>query len=190
MENDYHAIKNRIQGLRRVRAGDLKPNSRNWRVHLTPQRQALRQMLDRLGFIAAVIARPVVIDGEEHLELVDGHLRASLDPETILPVLVVDLDEDETNEALVSLDPLKAMAGVDSHTLNGLLADLPDTPHLQQELQRLIHAGQPSGDAKSRDNLPDLKPQFDVLVKCESETELAELYGEMLSRGYSCRLFR
>ena len=55
--------------------------------------------------------------------LIDGHLRADLDPDQILPVLVTDLDEAEAGKVLATLDPLAAMADVDSDALARLIAD-------------------------------------------------------------------
>ena len=55
--------------------------------------------------------------------LIDGHLRADLDPDQILPVLVTDLDEAEAGKVLATLDPLSAMADVDSGALARLIAD-------------------------------------------------------------------
>lgn len=115
--------KNRIVGLRQVRAGDLKPNPRNWRLHPPEQRHALETMLDRIGWVNAVIARKT----DDGLELVDGHLRSEIDPDAKIPVLVVDLSEDEANQALATLDPLSAMAQADQDALLSLLqqTDVP-----------------------------------------------------------------
>ena len=49
--------RDRVVELRRVRAGDLRPDPRNWRRHPPGQRAALSRMLDRLGYVDAVIAR-------------------------------------------------------------------------------------------------------------------------------------
>ena len=57
------------------------------------------------------------------LVLIDGHLRADLDPDQILPVLVTDLDEAEAGKVLATLDPLSAMAVVDSDALARLISD-------------------------------------------------------------------
>ena len=46
-------------------------------------------MLADVGIADAVIAR----ETSAGLVLVDGHLRADLDPDQLLPVLVTDLDE-------------------------------------------------------------------------------------------------
>jgi len=128
-------IRDRIKELRRVRAGDLVPNPQNWRVHPAGQQEALRGILEEVGYADALLARELP-DGS--LELVDGHLRRDLDPEQVVPVLVLDVDEAESRKILLTLDPLAAMAtanteardallrGVDtgSEALQAMLADL------------------------------------------------------------------
>jgi DNA modification methylase len=109
--------RDRIVELRRVRAGELKENPSNWRRHPERQRAALRSLLAEIGYAAALIARP---EGE-HLVLIDGHLRQSLDPDQVVPVLVVDLSEDEAATLLATLDPLAAMAEPDAVALASLL---------------------------------------------------------------------
>lgn len=42
-------IRNRVRELRRVRAGDLVPNPKNWRRHPRAQQEALRALLVELG---------------------------------------------------------------------------------------------------------------------------------------------
>ena len=114
------AIRNRITELRHVRAGDLAVDSRNWRRHPKAQRQALQTMLAQVGYADAVIAR----ETEDGLVLIDGHLRAGLDPEQIVPVLVTDLDEAEAGQVLATLDPLAAMAQPDTTALDALVKGL------------------------------------------------------------------
>ena len=74
-------------------------------------------MMDEVGIVDAVIAR----ETEDGLMLIDGHLRADLDADTVLPVLVVDLDEDEAGQVLATLDPLAAMAEANSEALRNLV---------------------------------------------------------------------
>lgn len=114
-------VRDRITGLRRIRAGDLRPNPRNWRQHSTGQRQLLERAIDSIGIVDAVIARQTD-DGA--LELVDGHLRADLDADREIPVLVVDLSEEEASAALATLDPLAEMAQVDMRAYEGLIDHL------------------------------------------------------------------
>jgi hypothetical protein len=111
-------VRDRIKAFRRIRAGDLVANPLNWRVHPKAQEQALRDVLAEIGYADAVIARELP-DGA--LELVDGHLRAGIDPEQQVPVLVVDLDDAEAAKLLAVLDPLSSMAEADPAKLRELL---------------------------------------------------------------------
>ena len=99
-------MRSRITELRQVKASDLLPDPRNWRGHPKRQRDALKAMLDEVGIVDAVIAR----ETPDGLMLIDGHLRADIDPDATLPCLIVDLDEDEAGQVLATLDPLAAMA--------------------------------------------------------------------------------
>jgi hypothetical protein len=103
-------IRDRIRELRRVRAGDLLANPKNWRRHPPAQEAALRGLLQEIGTADAVLVRELP-DGR--LMLVDGHLRAGLAPEAVLPALLLDLDEQENDKLLITLDPLAAMAESD-----------------------------------------------------------------------------
>ena len=112
-------MNNRIKELRYVKASELAPDPRNPRRHPAAQRAALQAMLVDVGIADAVIARETLTG----LVLIDGHLRADLDPDQILPVLVTDLDEAEAGKVLATLDPLAAMADVASGALARLIAD-------------------------------------------------------------------
>src|SRR5262245_1944752 len=100
-------FRDRVKELRRVRAGDLRPSGKNWRVHPVAQADALRGILAEIGWADALIARELA-DGS--LELIDGHLRAETNPNELVPVLVLDLDEVEAAKLMTVLDPLGAMA--------------------------------------------------------------------------------
>ncbi len=111
-------VRDRIVGLRRVRAAELAPNPANWRRHPERQRRALRALLREVGYADALLARQA-LDGS--LVLFDGHLRQSLDPEQIVPVLVTDLTEAEAEKLLATLDPLAGLAEPDPVVLGLLL---------------------------------------------------------------------
>jgi DNA modification methylase len=111
-------MKDRIVGLVRVRAGDLVSNPSEWRRHPERQRRALRAFLERLGYAAPLVVRR---DGDA-LVIIDGHLRASLDPDQVVPVIVLDVSAEEADLLLVSLDPIAAMARPDPEALSRLLA--------------------------------------------------------------------
>ena len=72
-------IRDRIKELRRVRAKDLVPNPKNWRVHPKAQAEALRGLLSEVGCADALLVREVP-DGR--FMLIDGHLRAETIPDS------------------------------------------------------------------------------------------------------------
>ena len=111
------SIRNRVKELVFVKAGELAPDPRNYRRHPRAQVDALRGVLAEIGYADALLARRT----PEGLCLIDGHLRASLDPAQSVPVLVLDLDEAEAGKLLLTLDPLAAMAQADSDALVKLL---------------------------------------------------------------------
>jgi len=114
------AFQDRIKSLKRVQAKDLLRNPRNYRTHPPEQSAALRGVLSEIGFAGAVIAR----ETSRGLELIDGHLRADISPESKIPVLVLDVTKKEADKLLAVFDPLAAMAGVDQESLAALLDGL------------------------------------------------------------------
>ena len=111
-------IRDRIKELRRVKASELHPNPKNWRTHPKQQLDALRGVLDEVGFAGAELARELP-DGS--LQLIDGHARAEIAGDAEIPVLILDVTESEADKILATFDPLGAMAGVDSEKLEELL---------------------------------------------------------------------
>ncbi|HPP51929.1 MAG TPA: ParB N-terminal domain-containing protein, partial [Thermoguttaceae bacterium] len=125
-------IRDRIVELVRVRAKELRPNPKNWRLHPAHQQEALRGLLAEIGYADALLARRLP-DGA--LELIDGHLRAELTPDMEVPVLVLDLDDQESAKLLTLLDPLAGLAEPNEEVLQQLLAEV----HTQnQALQAVL----------------------------------------------------
>lgn len=111
-------IRDRIRELRRVPASELVPNPKNWRTHPAAQQDALRGVIAEIGVADACLARELP-DGS--LMLIDGHLRAETLTDSHVPVLVLDVTEDEADKLLATLDPLSAMANSDAVKLDSLL---------------------------------------------------------------------
>lgn len=111
-------IRNRVKELRLVFADDLAPNPKNWRTHPAEQRKAMTALLEEIGFAAAALARELP-DGT--LMLIDGHMRQELAAGSRIPVLVLDVTEDEADRLLMTLDPMKDMADADAAALESLL---------------------------------------------------------------------
>lgn len=110
-------IRDRIVDFRRIPARDLLANPKNWRTHPEQQASALSGLLREIGFADALIAR----DTPRGVEILDGHLRAELAPDTSVPVLIVDLDDAEAEKFLLTFDPVAGMADGDTEALRRLL---------------------------------------------------------------------
>lgn len=113
----------------------LVANPRNWRTHPGPQRDALRGSLDSVGWVQQVMVNRVTG------HVVDGHARveeALSRGEPTVPVLYVELTEEEEALVLATLDPIGAMAQSDRERLAQLLHDIDtDSTALQAMLAGL-----------------------------------------------------
>ena len=112
---------NRIVEYSEESPDQLLANPQNWRVHSKNQQIAMSGVLDDIGFIAPVIVNQTTG------HLVDGHLRVSLAlrhniPK--IPVVYVNISEQEEKEALATFDPITNMASSDMAMLEGLIKDL------------------------------------------------------------------
>jgi ParB-like chromosome segregation protein Spo0J len=114
-------IRDRIKELRRVPADQLQPNPKNWRKHPEAQANALRGVLAEVGIASAVLARETPEGG---LMLIDGHLRTETLHNAEIPVLVLDVTEEEADKILATFDPLGAMAELDADALRALLEEV------------------------------------------------------------------
>jgi len=183
-------IRDRIKDFRRVRASRLRPHPKNWRTHPEAQQNALRGVLAEIGYAGALLVRELS-DGS--LELIDGHLRAETTPDAEVPVLVVDLDDDETAKLLALHDPLAAMAEANQAVLAELL-DRVETENdaVQAMLDAMLNESPaPSEDTEnsSGDNKNLLIPEaFQVVVECRDETQQQEVFERLTREGYACRL--
>jgi hypothetical protein len=174
--------RNRIIRHVRVRAGDLVPHELNPRVHSAAQRRALEMLYEEIGFARSLLAYPLA-DGR--LKLIDGHLRASMNPEQEVEVEVVDVNDAEARALLLAIDPLAQLAGYDADTLDRLRqsveADSAATKMLWQILQEA--SARTKRDVTQTDEAPE---QFFVLVECEDEEQQRELLERFQAEGLKC----
>jgi ParB-like chromosome segregation protein Spo0J len=115
------SIASRVVRTGTVEPGELIANPRNWRQHPRHQREALRDLLGRVGWVQGVVIN------ERTGLLVDGHLRAELAAEEGaegMPATWVDLSPEEEALVLASLDPIGDLAAPDAAALDELLGSL------------------------------------------------------------------
>ena len=133
-------FRDRIKELRRVKASELAPSPNNWRKHPAYQKKALEEMLSEVGFADAVLARETA----EGLEIIDGHLRTSLDAEQEVPVLILDVNAEEAKRLLLTLDPLAALAQGDEELLVKLMEEVPfESDTINSMLEDMLSAPPP-----------------------------------------------
>lgn len=180
-----NVVRDRIRELRRVPAGSLRPNPRNWRKHPAEQRAAMRHVLNDVGYADALVARELP-DGS--LELLDGHLRAETTPDVVVPVLVVDLDDREAALLLATHDPLAAMAETDEAMLRDLLQTLDAaSAELQTVFARLIDEAVET--STTADPPPPMLPElYQIVVECRDETEQRDVFRRLVQEGRNVRL--
>lgn len=180
-------IRDRIKDFRRVRADQLRPHPRNWRTHPPAQQDALRGVLAEIGYADALLARELP-DGS--LQLVDGHLRAQATPDAVVPVLVLDITEEEALKLLATLDPLSAMAGTDAQVLAALVAEIQTDNEAVHSMLDQLASQNPVADDEESQRLDDLivPASFQVVVECRDEVQQRSVFERLSSEGFKCRV--
>ena len=173
-------IRNRIVRTGSADPAGLQANPRNWRRHPPGQKEALGGILEEIGWVSGVIVN------ERTGLLVDGHLRvqaAAERGEKEIPVVYVDLSEEEEATVLAVLDPVGLLAEKDEAAFRDLLESLdPETAKLQKFIADLeaelgvIAPEDPGADGQEEEILLDQAVQHQpgreyVLVTCETEAE-------------------
>jgi hypothetical protein len=177
-------IRSRIVAHVSVRAGDLIPHPNNWRRHPPQQRRALEDSLTELGDIRSLLGYRLA-DGR--IQLIDGHLRRDIDPERLVTVELVDLTEEEAAKALLTLDPLAALAETDSQAVHLLTANLKTESASLHALWQGLKEDEPVGQAIDQtDDAPPIE-RFLVLIECTSEAQQIELLERFNGEGLRCK---
>jgi ParB-like chromosome segregation protein Spo0J len=108
----------RIVGEGYEHPDNILANPYNYRIHSKFQQDSLEGVLDTVGWVQRVIINVTT----QHL--IDGHLRVTLaDRHGVkkVPVVYVELTEDEEKLVLATLDPLSALAIHDKAQYDGLM---------------------------------------------------------------------
>jgi DNA modification methylase len=168
-------VRDRIVELRRVRAGDLVPHPNNYRDHSGAQRATLRAALEEIGHADALIAMRLP-DGR--LMLINGHMRADIDPDADVPVLILDVSREEADKLLLLMDPLAEMAQRNADRIKALLATVQTQSDALRELFRrtageriwqMVHPDDVREADVSQDQVTELRDKYG--------TELGQLWG-------------
>ena len=179
------APRNRIVEHLLVKASDLVPHDLNYRKHPPRQKTLLSQRIDEVGYTSPLMVRRLA-DGR--LQTIDGHLRAEIHPDELLPVDVVDLTAEEAKAELLYHDPLSALAETDSKILGDLIGQVESTGELEAWLkERAEDAGLDLGGSQSEEP-PEIPPDryADVCARWPVQTgEIWQLGSHRLLCGDS-----
>ena len=129
---ELNKYQNRIIGSGEEPLDQIMFNPRNWRIHPMNQQNALKGVLEEVGWVQQVIIN------KRTGNLIDGHLRCQLaarEGNDTIPVVYVDLSEDEEALVLSTLDPIAGMAATDKEKLDDLFRSFNSD---NENVQKLI----------------------------------------------------
>ncbi len=110
-------------------------------------------------------------------KLIDGPLRRDFDPEMLVEVEILDVNEEEARALLLSIDPLAQLA-VNQEQLHTRLLEL--TPVVSPDLRALwevtaVAALDRPAPTSGRDRSAAFAPAFYVMIPCRDEKHQIEL---------------
>ncbi len=158
------AFLNRIIETGEADPKKLLPNPKNWRKHPDKQADAMSGILDEIGWIQDVIVN------RRTGRMIDGHLRVEIaikNKEPFVPVSYVDLSEEEEEKAILTFDPLGAMAEADKKLLEELMgsvsSDSEAVNKMMDDLAREMGIQAPDFQPIGEDEVPRLDEKKKVV---------------------------
>jgi len=144
-------------------------------------------LYDEIGFARSLLAYPLA-DGR--LKLIDGHLRASMDPEQEVDVEVLDVNDAEARALLLAIDPLAQLAGYAAETLEQLRATVEaDSAAVKSLWQTLQEASERTKrEVKRNTESDEAGLRFFVLVTCDDEEQQRVLLTRFEEEGLTCQV--
>ena len=177
--------KNRIIGTGEEQVEQILFNPRNWRVHPLYQQDALKGVLEEVGWIQQVIIN------KQTGHLIDGHLRCQLaarEGQETVPVLYVDVTEDEEKLLIATIDPIAGMAATDKEMLEELFNEIKTDNERVEELIKEIKNregildGLPTLDELEDESGEFDEPAFDPEIKIKVTPLTFEKYEELMEQ--------
>jgi len=102
-----NGLRDRVVDFKRIPSDELQDNASNWRVHPYAQQAAISELLEQIG-IAGALTAYYSERNDGKLTLIDGHERRGHQADW--PVVILDVNDDEADLLLLTLDPISGMA--------------------------------------------------------------------------------
>lgn len=149
--------RNRIVGHGEEDPEQLLANPRNWRIHPKAQQDALNGVLSTVGWVQDVIVN------QRTGFVVDGHARVAMaiTAGERVPVVYVDLSEEDEALILATFDPISAMAAKDSEIFDDLVKGMDESFRALVAATEAQRAGSTGQGLTDEDAIPEL-PQTPV----------------------------
>ncbi|MBY0522213.1 MAG: hypothetical protein K2R98_02380 [Gemmataceae bacterium] len=177
------SVRNRIVEHVQVRAGDLVPHPLNFRRHPDEQREALEASYEEVGFARSLLGFRLP---DQRIQLIDGHLRRDVDPEMLVTVEVLDVNEEEARKLLLTIDPLAALAQTDEEAIARLRAITEADSEVLNEFWRKLAEDEPPAATEEEEVKPPAE-QFMILIECRDEQQQVALLQKFEKEGLACR---
>lgn len=117
--------RNRITRYGEEPPDQLLAHEKNWRIHPLGQQEAIKGVLDQVGFVQNVII------SERSGKCLDGHMRIQMaisEGQPTIPITYVDVSEEEEESLiLAALDPVASIAVTDHDKFGELLGTLDNS---------------------------------------------------------------
>lgn len=168
-------MQNRVVEFARVPANTLLINPDNVRFHPPDQMALMSALLEEIGMADAIIVRRTA----EGLQVLDGHMRRQLMTNEEVPVIIVDLNDEESYSFLLTFDAIKSMAQRDTNKVNELLDRVfAETGQVREMLDKMS-----SGVGKSLD-----MPKGNAQTRARSEVLVVGKYRILLTNAEAAKL--
>lgn len=188
-----------LMDMRPVQISKLVPHPKNPRITLTPEMPMYAKLKDSLmhnDYVDPIVWNErtgYVLSGHQRLQVIKDLMEEDGTELEELKVCVIDVPEEKEPAILMSLNKITGLW--DTEMLKTVLAEMDDDERL--------HTGFDEFEIQSiLDDAPDLevddeefnpqgqnyKERFQIIVDCESEDEMRELYERFKEEGVKCRL--
>lgn len=185
--------RSRIVGHEDVDPRVLIENPSNFRLHDDHQRAVMRTAIDRIGFINSVVVNKTTG------RIINGHMRvneAISSGQPTIPVVWVELSEQEEAAALATFDPISELAEVDSVIFGNLLREITADDADVAAVMEVVAEDQGVAEmyfmdqAEEKDEV-DLDAvrkaeKFLVVFHCTDQKYAEELSCKISEAGYDC----